>query len=313
MPTETVVHVPFECGITWVKVTHPDVARIGAYPLIVLHGGPGFCHNYVGNLAELADRTGRVVVLYDQYGCGNSTKRPDAPIEFWTPDLFVREFFNLLDALKVRFPGEFDTYHLLGQSWGGMLGSEIAVTRPIGLASLSLCNTLASMERWITAANTLLAELPSDVQDTLARHESAGTYDDPEYVWATKVYDTLHVHRTAVEPTEYVDSEAAISIDPTVYNTMNGPNEFHVVGTLKDWTVEDRIPLIQAPTLVLAGEFDEATPLCWQPFVDKIRDVQSVIMKGCSHCSHLENPEEFFRIVGHFMAAHDDPTACASR
>jgi L-proline amide hydrolase len=46
---------------------------------------------------------------------------------------------------------------------------------------------------------------------------------------------------------------------------MNGPNEFHVLGTLRGWRIIDRLRRITAPTLVIAGEFDEATPATWQP------------------------------------------------
>ncbi|WP_420872722.1 alpha/beta fold hydrolase [Mycolicibacterium senegalense] len=83
-------------------------------------------HNYVANIAALADETGRTVVHYDQLGCGNSTHLPDAPADFWTPQLFVDEFHTVREALGI------DRYHVLGQSWGGMLGAEIAVRVPEG-------------------------------------------------------------------------------------------------------------------------------------------------------------------------------------
>ena len=66
----------------------------------------------------------------------------------------------------------------------------------------------------------------------------------------------------------------AIIDDPTVYHTMNGPTEFHVIGTMKDWTIESRLHAIIAPTLLVSGGFDEATPLCVQPFADHIPDVR---------------------------------------
>ena len=67
------------------------------------------------------------VIHYDQIGCGDSTHLPDAPADFWTPELFVDEFHTVRSALGI------DEYHLLGQSWGGMLGAEIAVRQPSGL------------------------------------------------------------------------------------------------------------------------------------------------------------------------------------
>src|ERR1700704_2634648 len=116
--------VPFRNFETWVRITTPGSPRADALPLIVLHGGPGMAHDYVRNIAALADETGRRVIHYDQLGCGHSTHLPDAPRDFWTPDLFVDEFHTVRTELGI------DRYHLLGQSWGGMLGAEIAVRRP---------------------------------------------------------------------------------------------------------------------------------------------------------------------------------------
>jgi len=93
--------------------------------------------------------------------------------------------------------------------------------------------------------------------------------------------------------------------EPTVYHTMNGPNEFHVLGTLRDWSIIDRLHLITAPTLVIAGEFDEATPATWQPYVEHIPDVQSHVFPDTSHCSHLEKPEEFRAVVAEFLMKRD--------
>ncbi len=287
--------VPFKDGFTWVSVTHPDHPREGALPLVVLHGGPGFTHHYLKNLRELADLTGRMVVLYDQYGCGNSTHRPDAPADFWTPDLFVEEFHIVVEALGL------DRYHVLGQSWGGMLGAEIAVRRPVGLASLAICNSPAAMDLWTQAADALIADLPSDLRETLRRYEATEDYQNPEYIAASHQYDLRHVVRMAEMPQDYLDALEAMEADPTVYHTMNGPNEFHVVGTMADWTIIDRLPQIEVPTLVVAGEFDEAQPIVWEPFVEHIPDVRSHVFADASHCSHLEKPEEFRSVIAAFL------------
>lgn len=298
MPVQTRT-VPFLDGETWVQITSPDSPRADAIPLLVLHGGPGMAHDYVRNIAALADETGRVVVHYDQIGCGRSTHLPDAPRDFWTPALFVDEFHAVRAALGI------DRYHVLGQSWGGMLGAEIAVRRPDGLASLSICNSPASMELWMAAAALLRSELPEDTQRALDRHEEAGTVTDPEYLAATQEFYQRHVCRLTPTPRDFLDSEAQMEAEPTVYHTMNGPNEFHVLGTLKSWSIEDRLDQVAAPTLVVAGEFDEATPATWKPFVDRIPDVRSHVFPGASHCTHLEQPAEFRAVISSFLSEHD--------
>lgn len=298
MPVQTRM-VPFRDGETWVQITSPDAPRADALPLFVLHGGPGMAHDYVRNIAELADETGRVVIHYDQIGCGRSTHLPDAPRDFWTPELFVDEFHAVRAALGI------DRYHILGQSWGGMLGAEIAVRRPEGLTSLSICNSPASMTLWVKAANELRDQLPRESQDALTRHEAAGTVSDPEYLAATMEFYRRHVCRVEPMPTDFVDSEKQMEAEPTVYHTMNGPNEFHVIGTLGDWTIIERLPHIVAPTLVVAGEFDEATPATWAPFVDRIPEVRSHVFAGASHCTHLEQPAEFRAVIATFLTEHD--------
>ncbi|MFD1720970.1 proline iminopeptidase-family hydrolase [Amnibacterium endophyticum] len=298
MPVETRT-VPFRDLSTWVQVTAPEHPVPGALPLVVLHGGPGMAHDYVRNLAALADETGRTVVHYDQVGCGRSSHRPDAPADFWTPQLFVDEFQNLVEALGL------ERYHLLGQSWGGMLGAEIAVRRPAGLASLAICNSPASMPLWVAGANALRAQLPDEVRDALDRHEADGTVDDPEYLDATRVFYERHVCRVVPAPQDFVDTERQMEAEPTVYHTMNGVNEFFVTGTLKDWTVVDRLGDVAVPTLVVAGEFDEATPEAWAPFVERIPNARSRVFADASHCTHLEQPEAFRAVVAAFLAEHE--------
>jgi L-proline amide hydrolase len=186
-----------------------------------------------------------------------------------------------------------------------MLGAEIAVREPDGLISLSICNSPASMELWVEAAGELRAQLPRETQAALARHEAAGTVTDPEYLDATQEFYRRHVCRVQPMPADFVDSEKQMEAEPTVYHTMNGPNEFHVLGTLRNWTVIDRLNRIVVPTLVIAGEFDEATPATWRPYAERIPNVRSHVFAGASHCTHLEQPTEFRAVVASFLAEHD--------
>ena len=298
----TEIEVPFRDWTTWTRITEPEQPVDGALPLIVLHGGPGMGHDYVRNLAALAG-TGRRVIHYDQLGCGRSTHLPEAPRGFWTPELFVEEFENLVAQLGL------DRYHVAGQSWGGMLGSEIAVRRPAGLVSLAIMNSPASMGLWVAGANRLREDLPEETRRTLERHEADGTIDDPEYLAAVDVYYRRHVCRMEPYPADLVASIEQMEAEPTVYHTMNGVNEFFVTGTMADWTVIDRLPLIAVPTLVLAGEHDEATPETWAPFVERIPDVRSHVEPDASHCSHLEHPRAVLELLAGFLAESEAAAA----
>jgi L-proline amide hydrolase len=268
-------------------------------PLVLVHGGPGCTHDYLLSLAALADQ-GRAVIHYDQLGAGNSTHLPDKGVEFWTVDLFLDELDNLLEALGVR-----DGYHLLGQSWGGMLGSEHALRRPEGLTSLVISNSPASMELWSQEAKKLRALLPAEVEAALDRHEAAGTTKDPEYLAATQVYYDEHVCRVVPNPPDVVRTFQLLEEDPTVYHAMNGPNEFYCIGSLRDWSVVDRVKDITAATLLCSGRFDEATPATVQPFFDAIPDVRWEIFEASSHMPFIEEPERYLDVVPSFLAEHD--------
>ncbi|NUR79623.1 MAG: proline iminopeptidase-family hydrolase [Dermatophilaceae bacterium] len=291
--------VDFRGHRTWYRITGElDPAAVQA-PVVVLHGGPGAAHNYTLMMANLAGR-GRAVIHYDQLGCGGSTHLPDAPADFWTPQLFVDELRGLVRALGID-----QRFHLLGQSWGGMLGPEVVLADDSGILSLSICDSPASMELWLKAANTLRGELPAAVQQTLLEHEEAGTTDSPEYAEAEKVFYDRHVCRVVPNPPEVTDSFAQIEQEPTVYHTMNGPSEFHVVGSLKDWSVVDRLDGIRVPTLVVAGAHDEAMPLVWEPFIERIPDVRSHVFPESSHMPHVEEPDAFLDVVESFLSQHD--------
>ena len=298
-------YADFEGSRTWYRIDgdlRPGDASVPA-PLVVLHGGPGATHDYLTPLADLA-RDRRAVVMYDQLGNGRSTHHPDHGADFWTVDLFVRELANLLDHLGIA-----GRHHVLGQSWGGFLAQEHALTQPAGLRSLVLSNTAASFPDFVAEANRLRRDLPPGVDDTLRRHEEASTTDDPEYAEACMVFYQRHVCRLDPWPDGVVAGFAKIDEDPTVYHTMNGPSEFHVIGSIKDWSSTARLGDIGVPTYVISGEHDEATPALQEPFVNGIGggtvEVAQSVMPGCSHLPMWEDPETYNTLVADWLARHD--------
>ena len=192
-------------------------------------------------------------------------------------------------------------YALLGQSWGGMLGAEHAVTQPAGLKALIIANSPASMALWLQAAARLRSELPADVQHTLLAHETAGTLASDDYKAASQVFYQRHVCRVDPWPEEVLRTFAAMDADPTVYHAMNGPTEFHVIGSMKDWTIIDRLPTINVPVLLISGRYDEAAPEVVQPFYDLIPKVEWVIFENSSHMPHVEEREACMTCVGEFL------------
>jgi proline-specific peptidase len=258
-------------------------------PLLALHGGPGVPHDYIENLVDLASDTRRVI-LYDQLGCGRSDQ-PDDP-SLWRVERFVEELGIVRRALAL------EEIHLLGQSWGGMLAIEYALTQPRGLVSLILASTLSSMPLWVAEANRLRDELPPEVQATLLRHEAAGTTDDPEYLQAMQVFYERHVIRLHPIP-EHV--QRAMDQVGQVYYTMNGPSEFYVIGTIKDWDRTDRLSEIRVPTLITSGRYDESTPLINEVLHQGIARSQWVLFEQSSHMAHVEERERYLSTVRAFI------------
>jgi L-proline amide hydrolase len=283
---------------TWYRVVGDLDA--GPTPVVICHGGPGAAHDYLEPVAELAGY-GRACVLYDQLGCGRSTHLPDAPEAFWTVQLFKDELVDLTRELGIA-----DRYAVVGQSWGGMLAMEHALDRPPGLRGMVVADSPASIPLWVAEANRLRADLPSEVAATLASHEAAGTTDSQEYEAAVRVYYDRHLCRIPW-PDCLERTFAQLAADPTVYHTMNGPSEFHCIGTLKTWDITDRLHEISTPTLLLSGRYDEATPHIVEQIHSRIPGAQWQLFEESSHSPHLEEPEAFLEAVETFLKTIDQP------
>lgn len=290
-------YAPFNGHQTWYRVT--GTLESGKVPLVVAHGGPGCTHDYVDAFADLAG-DGRAVIHYDQLGNGRSTHLREAPSAFWSIALFLEELDNLTAHLGVA-----GRYNLLGQSWGGVLSAEHAVRRPAGLNALVICSSPSSFPVWVSEALRLRQDLPADVRQALERHEASGDYGHPEYLAATEVFYRRHVCRLETWPDEVRRTFDAMASDPTVYLAMNGPTEFHVIGSLRDWDIGERAAQINVPTLVLSGRHDEATPACVAGYVDGIPGARWVLMEESSHMCHVEERTKTMHEIGRFLAAHD--------
>ena len=170
------------------------------------------------SLVDLVSPT-RAVIFYDQVGNGASTHLREKPKDFWKPELFMAELANLVHKLGIS-----ERYDLLGHSWGGMLGSQFASTfegpESKGLRKLIISDSPASMAGWEAAAGKLIAGMPMDVQETLKKHEDAGTTDSPEYQKAMGAFYAKHLCRIQPMPEPVQKTFALMEEDPTVYGTM---------------------------------------------------------------------------------------------
>ena len=208
----------------------------------------------------------------------------------------MREFITT----SIGCEGVFESFNLIGQSWGGILGMQFASHRPKGLEALVVADSPASMKLGVSEANKLRAELPIEVEETLKRHEGMEATEDPEYLAAVDVFYSRHLCRIPI-PTCVSDSFAQMNTDPTMYHTMNGPSEFPVTGSLKDWDNHDDLHKINVPTLLISGAYDEATPAIVSQIHTRIPGSVWELFPESSHLPHIEEPARFKRIVNAFL------------
>ncbi len=223
----------------------------GAVPVLTLHGGPGFNHFYLECLEDFLPQAGVRFWYYDQLGCGFSQVPDDTSL--WTLERYREEVEQVRRALGLT------RFVLYGHSWGGMLGMEYALKYPQHLAGLVVSNMTASVAEYVKYAAVLIKQLPQAAQEVIARHRARGDYEAADYqkVLTEEVY-SRHLCRLSPWPEPVLRSFR--TINAKIYNTMQGPDEFNIVGNFKDWDIWGRLAGIRTPTLLLGARHDEMAP-----------------------------------------------------
>lgn len=282
-------HIPVPGGRVWYKI----VGSGDTIPLLVLHGGPGFPHNYLKPLESLSDE--RPVVFYDQLGCGNSD-RPEDP-NLWHTERFVEELAKVRQSLNL------EQAHILGHSWGSMLATDYALTQPEGIVSLILASPPLSIPRWLEDVGTYRKQLPADVQEVLDRNELAGTTESEEYEEAVMEFYRIHLCR--MDPWPEVLEQTLVGAGLQVYHTMWGPSEFFMTGNLADYDRTSRVGELVVPTLFTCGRYDEASPDATAWYQSLIPQAEIAIFENSSHTPHLEERELYLQVVREFLNGID--------
>ncbi|KAI0802644.1 Alpha/Beta hydrolase protein [Xylaria sp. FL0064] len=286
---------------TWYKIYGDPKSHPGP-TLVALHGGPGAGHEYLSPFIDIYEKYNIPVVFYDQVGCGRSTHFQEkyGDTTFWTFDLFIKELDNLVDHLKLREKG----FSLIGQSWGGMLGGAYASLQPRGLKKLILAGAPASIPLMMKGSRELLEALPEPARTTLEECDKRGDHESEEFENAAKEFYGRHVCRLDPYPADVLCAFKNLKDDPSVYHTMQGPSEFVIVGSFKDWEGWQDAHKIEAETLLLNGRYDEATDQCIKPWFDHIPKVKWVTLENSSHMSHFEERDRFIQLTGEFLSGY---------
>jgi len=271
------------------KVWYQIVGNGDKTPLLLLHGGPGVPSYYLKPLAALADE--RPVVFYDQLGCGRSPAPNDSSL--WTIDRFVRELAAVRQALGLK------KVHLYGTSWGTILALEYMRTHPEGVESIVMASPALDIHQWARDADSLKRTLPEATQHVIADAEAHGTTESSEYQAAMMEYYKLYVARH--QPWSADLDSALNQIGQSVYMAMDGPSEFAVTGSLRDYDGTPYLKDLHVPVLYTCGEFDEAVPRTVGSFAARTPGAEMRIFAGAAHCTALDSPAEYTAAIRDFL------------
>jgi proline iminopeptidase len=261
--------------------------------LFLLNGGPGLPCDYLRDPHIFLAKEGYRIVAFDQLGCGKSD-RPDDPA-LWNIARYVEEVETVRNALGL------EQINLLGQSWGGWLSIEYALTYPDAIQSLVLANTCGDLPHLTTELNRMRDALGSETVAMMLHHESMGTFDHPEYQAAITILNYRHVCRLKEWPSSLLASVNDWNMGP--YGTMQGPNEFLYIGNLKDWNRISEMARLKMPTLIITGTHDEIGPACALRMHNALPNSKVVVFPNSSHVPFYEEPEDYFAALRSFLSA----------
>ena len=271
--------------------------RTDKAPLILLHGGPGSTHNYFEVLDRVAEEDGRMLVMYDQIGCGNSyvDGRPD----LWTAETWENELIALRKHLGL------DTCHLLGPSWGGMLLlTYICGYEHSGVKSGILSSTLPASWLWGIEQARMIKELPEEYQEAIKTATETGDYSSDIYQRAEEEYMLRH----AAGKPDPDGPECLLRKKRTgreSYVVGWGPNEYTPMGTLKDYDVIDKLKDIKEPCLVINGGNDLCTPYIAKVMYDNIPNSRWELFRECRHMCFVEDNDHYVEVLKEWLNEKD--------
>ncbi len=196
------------------------------------------------------------VLRYDQLGHGRS----DVPPGPYTIEQLARELLGLLDDLQIGRTS------FCGLSLGGAVGMWLAANAPERLDRLVLAGTSAHFgppERWIERAALVRTEGLEPIADaTMGR-------------WFTPAFADVEPFR-----------DLLVATPPEGYAAC--------CDALAAWDFRTELGRISAPTLVLVGEADPATPPDQARLIaDGIPGARLVVLAGAAHLLNVEQREAF--------------------
>jgi pimeloyl-ACP methyl ester carboxylesterase len=249
-------------------------------PLLFIHGLSGAWQNWLENIPHFA-RTRRVVAV-DLPGFGSS---PMPPWEISIPAYgrFLRDFCERLGIERCS---------LVGNSMGGFIASELAVTEPDRVDDLVLVS--AAGITWARARREpaeMLARVGRAAGPLLLKVNMAGIRRARlrKAAFQGVFYDPLSLRREAIWE--------------NLVPAMQSPGYFDAMTNLVGYDIRDRLGEIGVPTLIVWGRNDRVVPVpAALSYKKRIGDnAELVIFDHCGHVPQIERPVRFNRVVEDFL------------
>ena len=218
---------------------------------------------------QVADFSRRFrVVRYDTRGHGASAVTPGP----YTIEQLGRDALGLLDGLGIS------RAHFCGLSMGGMIGMWLAVHAPERLDRLVLCNTAALLgprEMW----DARIAAVESGGMAAIAPAGLARWFTEPALRRPHAMVEAMRRVLLATSPEGYSACCAAI----------------------RDMDQRDAIAAVRAPTLVITGTRDVATPPADGQFLAQRIPGAHYVELDAAHLSNIEAADQFSDAVLSFL------------
>jgi pimeloyl-ACP methyl ester carboxylesterase len=250
-------------------------------PILFVHGLSGAWQNWLETLPHFA-RTHRVIAL-DLPGFGAS---PMPPWQISIPSYgrFVRDFCERVGI---------DRCSLVGNSMGGFIATEVAITDPERVDDLSL----------VSAAGVTWARARREPAAVVARMGRA----------ATPVLLRFHmsgIRRQRLRKGYFQgvffdpDSIRREMLWENVVPALNSPGYYDALTTLWGYDIRDRLEEIDVPTLIVWGRNDRVVPVpAAVSYKKRIgENAELVIFDRCGHVPQIERPVRFNRVLERFVA-----------
>lgn len=274
----------------------------GKIKVLLLHGGPGFSHDYMECFDDFLPKEGIEVYYYDQLGCGNSDVPADTSL--WNTQRYVEEVEQVRKGLGL------DDFYIVGHSWGSLLAMEYLDKYQSHVKGAVFSNMTASIQDYVSYTETLKNKLFSrqDLMlfDSLDRHQA---YGSPQYteLLMNKLY-TKVICRLPLDQWPEPLTRGFKKANQTIYLQMQGVDEFHVTGNFKNWDFWSSLPNIKVPALVLGGIYDEMNPESMKKEGRLLPNSRTYLCPEGSHMAMYDDQQHYFGALLTFLKDVDKGT-----